>query len=108
MTDIEKAILNHGVHALFTSASAGACEDYEPLKAMGLDVNSIEEAEQVSRAVYGLMTAEEKAALHWEASQDLHKPSTRMPVGLPTSREEQVSLVESWLISEFIRRATPE
>ena len=51
-----------------------------------------------------LSTTEEKAALHWEASQDLYKPTTRMPEGLPTNREEQVALVEAWLIREQLRR----
>ncbi len=78
MNDIEKAIQIHGTDAVFTASSAGACEDYEPLRAMGLHVSTLDEAAQISLTVYRSMTAEEKAALHWEASQDLYKD--RAPV----------------------------
>ena len=64
MTDIEKAIQIHGADAVFTAASAGECEDYEPLKALGLHIGTIDEAEEISLTVYRSMTAEEKAALH--------------------------------------------
>lgn len=76
--DIKDAIRIYRADAVFTAASAGACEDFEPLRAMGLHVDTIEDAEQISLTVYRSMTAEEKAALHWEASQDLYK--SREPV----------------------------
>jgi hypothetical protein len=46
MTDIEKAIQIHGANAVFAASAAGECEDYEPLRSMGLDVSTIDEAEQ--------------------------------------------------------------
>lgn len=46
--NIQEAIRIHGADAVFTAASAGACEDYEPLRAMGLHIGSIDEAEQIS------------------------------------------------------------
>jgi len=104
MTDIEEAIKIHGADAVFTASAARACEDYGPLRAMGLHVDTLDEADQIGDAVYDSMTTEEKAALHWEASQDLYKPTTRMPEGLPTSKEEQVALVEAWVIRERQRR----
>lgn len=75
---LEEAINLHGADAVYTAASAGACEDYEPLRTLGLHVDSIDAADQISTTVYRSMTAEEKAALHWEASQDLYK--SRGPV----------------------------
>jgi hypothetical protein len=72
---------------------------------MGLHVDTIDEADHIGDVVYAGMTAEEKAALHWEASQDLYKPTTRIPEGLPTNREEQIALIESWLIRERLRVA---
>jgi hypothetical protein len=102
--EIKEAIQLYGADAVFTASSAGACEDYEPLRAMGLLVDTIDAADQIGDAVYDSMTAEEKATLHWEASQDLYKPTTRMPEGLPTNREEQVALIESWLKMEQLRR----
>ena len=75
---VDEAIQKHGADAVFTAASAGACEDFEPLKVLGLYVDTIAEAEQISLTVYRSMSAEEKAALHWEASQDLYK--SREPV----------------------------
>lgn len=44
--DIEEAIQIHGTDAVFTASSAGACEDFEPLKAMGLQVDTIDAALQ--------------------------------------------------------------
>ena len=68
---IEEAIKIYGADAVFASSATGECENHEPSKAMGFDLGSIERAEQIGHAVYGQMTAEEKAALHWEASLDL-------------------------------------
>ena len=70
------------------------------LRAMGLHVDTIDEADQIGDVVYDSMTAEEKATLHWEASQDLYKPTTRMPEGLPTNREEQIAPIEEWVRKE--------
>jgi hypothetical protein len=75
---LDEAIKLHGADAVFTAASAGACENFEPLKAMGLHVDTIEAADQISTAVYRSMSAEEKAALYWEAAQDMYK--NREPV----------------------------
>jgi hypothetical protein len=105
--NIKESIQIHGADAVFTAAAAGTCEDYGPLRAMGLHICTIDEAEQISLTVYRHMTAEEKAALHWEASQDLYKQSTRTPEELPTSREVQIALVEAWVIRERMRRGDP-
>lgn len=75
----DAAIQKQTADAAYTVASAaGACEDLELLKALGLHVDAIEAAEMIDNAIYRSMTAEEKAALHWESSQDLHK--NRKPV----------------------------
>jgi hypothetical protein len=103
--EIKAAIKIHGPDAVFTAAAAGECEDFEPLRAMGLDVSTIREAEQISLSVYRQMSTEEKISLYWEANQDLYKPTTRMPEGLPTDREEQIALIESWLKMERLRVA---
>ena len=70
---LDEAINLHGADAVYTAASAGACEDYEPLRTLGMHVDSIEAADHIGTVVYKNMSAEEKAALHWEASQDTHK-----------------------------------
>lgn len=70
---VEDAIKIHGAMAVFEAGAAGECEDYAPLQALGLDVETIEEAEQISRAAHDRLTVEEKATNYWEASQDLYK-----------------------------------
>ena len=74
----DEAIQLHGADAAFTAASAGECEDYAPLQALGLNIETIEGAERISLAAYQSLTVEEKAANYWEASQDMHK--SREPV----------------------------
>ena len=75
---VEEAIQKHGTMAVFEAGAAGECEDYAPLQALGLNIETIEEAERISTAAYDRLTVEEKAANYWEASQDLYK--SREPV----------------------------
>jgi hypothetical protein len=42
---VDEAIQLHGADAVFTAASAEACEDFEPLEALGLHVDTIEDAD---------------------------------------------------------------
>ena len=67
MTDVEEAIKIHGTDAVFTASAAGACEDFEPLRAMGIEVYDISDAEYIGRVVYHSMTPEEKDQLYQEA-----------------------------------------
>ena len=107
---VEEAIQRYGADAVFTASAAGACEDYEPLRALGLHVDSIEAADQIGTAVYRSMTAEEKAALHWEASQDLYK--SKEPVNWDnidfqiaprSSDESEVECLHRQLLGELIQ-----
>lgn len=102
---IQEAIQIHGADAVFEASACGESGDFKPLRKLGLHVETMDEADEIGTVVYNAMTAEEKAALHWEASQDLYKESTRMPEGLPTSKDEQVALVEAWVIRERLRLA---
>ena len=70
---VDEAIQKHGAMAIFEAGAAGECENYASLQALGLDVETIEETEQISNAAYDRLTVEEKAANYWEASQDLYK-----------------------------------
>ena len=79
LTTVDEAIQKHGAMKVFEAGAAGECEDYAPLHALGLDVETIADAELISRATaYRRLTVEEKAANYWEASQDLYK--SREPV----------------------------
>lgn len=49
MTDIKKAIRIHGTDAVFTAA--GECEDFQPLRAMGLEVYDISDAAYIGMTV---------------------------------------------------------
>lgn len=73
---VDETINLHGAMAVFEAGAAGECEDDAPLKALGLNIETIADAELISRTAYDSLTVEEKAALHWEASQDLHKDRT--------------------------------
>ncbi len=72
-TTADEAILHHGAMKVFEAGAAGECEDYEPLRALGLDVETISDAELISLCDYGRLTVEEKAVNCREASQNLHK-----------------------------------
>lgn len=69
----DEAIKKHGAMKVFEAGAAGECED--SLKALGLDVETIADAEVISHTAYDRLTVEEKAANYWEASQDLYKSS---------------------------------
>ena len=73
---LEEASRLHGADAVFETGAAGECEDYAQLKALGLDVETIADAELISNAAHDRLTVEEKAANYWEASQDLYKDRT--------------------------------
>ena len=45
---VKEAIQKHGAMAVFEAGTAGECEDYAPLQALGLDVETKEEAERIS------------------------------------------------------------
>ncbi len=45
---IDEAIQKHGAMAVFEAGATGECEDYTPLKALGLGVETIADAEQIS------------------------------------------------------------
>ena len=70
---VDEAIQKHGAMKVFEAGAAGECEDYAPLQALGLTVETIDEAERISWAAYDRLTVEEKAANYWEASQDMYK-----------------------------------
>ena len=74
---VEEAIQLHGAMKVFEAGAAGECEDYAPLQALGLTVETIADAELISHAAYDRLTVEEKAANYWEASQDLRKIESR-------------------------------
>jgi hypothetical protein len=61
-TTAEEVIQKHGAMKVFEAGAAGECEDYAPLQDLGLSIETIEEAEQISRAAYDRLTVEEKAA----------------------------------------------
>ena len=100
MNDIEEAIKIHGADAVFTASAAGACEDYEPLRALGLHVDTIGDAEQIGIAAYEELTAKEKGAYYWEARQDLYKYMSehKAPEGLHTKKEGRAALVAAWMM----------
>ena len=54
--NIDAAIQKHGAMAVFEAGAAGECEDFEPLQALGLDVETIGEAELISNAAYDRLT----------------------------------------------------
>ena len=60
--NIEEAIQIYGADAVFTAVSAGECEDFEPRKAMGLHIGTIDKAERISLTAYCSMTTEEKSS----------------------------------------------
>ena len=53
---IEGAIKLHSAMKVFEAGAAGECEDYAPLKALGLDVETIADAELVSQALTSMRT----------------------------------------------------
>jgi hypothetical protein len=65
--NIEKAIQQYGADAVFTAAAAGACEDFEPLRAIGLEAYDISDADYIGQVVYKSMTPEEQDMLYQEA-----------------------------------------
>lgn len=73
MTIIDEAIQLHGGNAVFEASAYGESGDFAPLRKLGLSVEAMDEADEIGTIVYNAMSAEEKAALHWEASRDLHK-----------------------------------
>ncbi len=111
---IEKAIQKHGAMKVFEAAAAGECENFEPLKALGLDVSTIDDVEKISWAAQDRMTAEEKAALHWEASRGLHKD--RAPIqwdevedfsaGPRLSDESESDYLHREMLGELIQQQT--
>ena len=76
---VDEAIQKYGAMEIFEASTAGECEeDYAPLQALGLNIETIEEADWISTAAYDRLTVEEKAANYWEASQDLlYKPESK-------------------------------
>jgi hypothetical protein len=98
--EIKKAIKIHGADAVFTAAAAGVCEGYEPLKAMGLHVDTIGDAEQIGIAAYEELTAKGKGAYYLEASQYLYKYMSehKAPEGLHTKKEGRAALVAAWMM----------
>lgn len=69
-SEVKAAIKIHGADAVFTASAAGECEDYEPLRAMGLEAYDISDADYIGTVVYDSMTPEEKEALYQEALAD--------------------------------------
>ena len=45
-------MLSKAAMKVFEAGAAGECEDYAPLQALGLDVETIADAELTSRAAY--------------------------------------------------------
>ena len=45
-------MLSKAAVKVFETGAAGECEDYAPLQALGLDVETIADAELTSRAAY--------------------------------------------------------
>ncbi len=68
--NIDDAIKLHGADAVFTAASAGECEVFEPLRAMGLEAYNISDATYIGQMVYDSMSQEEKDLLYREALAD--------------------------------------
>ena len=42
---VDEAIQQHGAMAVFEAGAAGECEDYAQLQALGVNIETIEEAE---------------------------------------------------------------
>jgi hypothetical protein len=77
---LQTANQKHRTDVVCTTA-AERCDNFEALSALGFTVNSRLDAENIIDADYRGIAAEEKAALHREAGQDLHKPSARTAEG---------------------------
>ena len=108
---IEEAIQKHGAMAVFEAGAAGECENYAPLQALGLDVETIADAEQISNAAYDRLTTEEKAANYWEASQDLNKDRTPVDwdsvdfaVGPRMRDESEAEYLHRQMLGELIQQ----
>ena len=106
----DEAIKRHGAMAVFEAGAAGECEDYEPLQALGLSIETIGEAELISTAAYDRMSTEVRAALHWEASQDLHKDRELInwsgidfSVGPRMSEEAEADFLERQMLGVLLK-----
>ena len=70
---VDLAIQKHGAMKIFEAAAKGECGDLAPRRKLGLTVETMDDAEMISFAVDDAMSAAEKAEIHWEVNQDLHK-----------------------------------
>ena len=107
----DEAIKRHGAMAVFEDGAAGECEDYAPLKALGLDVGTIADAELISNAAHDRLTAEEKAANYWEATQDMNKnkepvnwDNMDFSVGPRMHDESETEYLHRQMIGELIQQ----
>ena len=77
---------------------------------MGLSIETIGEAELISTAAYDRMSTEVRAALHWEASQDLHKDRELInwsgidfSVGPRMSEEAEADFLERQMLGVLLK-----
>ena len=108
---VDEAIQHHGAMKVIEAGTAAECEDYAPLQALGLDVETIEEAEQISQEAYDRLTVEEKAANYWETSQDMYKnkepvqwDNVNYLVGPRMNHESEPDFLQRQVLMELIQQ----
>jgi len=69
-SEIIEAIQKYGADAVLTASAAGECENFEPLRAMGIECYDISDVTYIGMTVYNSMTPEEKDVLYQEALAD--------------------------------------
>lgn len=69
---IQRAISKHGAKAVYEAANARMSGDHSALLSVGLNAESLADADEIGSAAYKAMTKAEQAADYWDAQKAPH------------------------------------
>lgn len=72
MNIIDRAIKKHGAAAVYAAANARMSGDHNALLGVGLNAESLADADEIGRAAYRAMPKADQAADYWDAQKTPH------------------------------------